>query len=248
MRRYGAPVGQHPIITRLIKGVFNVRPPIPRYSNTWDVQRVLNHMESLGQSESLPLKAVTLKTVFLLAITRPSRSADLSQLDTSRMRSGVNGVTFLPSVLAKQSRQGRPIESFYFPSFHANITLCPVNTLTVYLGKTKHLRGGENRLFISFVKPHKAVTSSSITRWLRTVLEEAGIDSSIFGAHSTCGASTSAAARGGVTLEDILKAANWSSESVFQRFYHKEVDRVAFGRAIINQNSLEEATNNTVDV
>ena len=104
------------------------------------------------------------------------------------------------------------------------------------------------RLFISFVKPHKAVTSSSITRWLRTVLEEAGIDSSIFGAHSTCGASTSAAARGGVTLEDILKAANWSSESVFQRFYHKEVDRVAFGRAIINQNSLEEVTNNTVDV
>ena len=88
----GAQVGQHPIITRLIKGVFNVRPPIPRYSNTWDVQRVLNHMESLGKSESLPSKAVTLKTVFLLAITRPSRLADLSQLDTSRMRSGVNGV------------------------------------------------------------------------------------------------------------------------------------------------------------
>ena len=92
-------------------------------------------------------------------------------------------------------------------------------------------------------------TSSSIARWLRTILEEAGIDSSIFGAHSTRGASASAAARGGVTLEEILKAANWSSESVFQRFYHKEVDRAAYGRAVIdNQNSLEEATNNTVDV
>ena len=34
----GVPVGKHPTITRLIK---NVRPPIPRYSNTWDVQRVL---------------------------------------------------------------------------------------------------------------------------------------------------------------------------------------------------------------
>ena len=31
----GVPVGQHPIITRLVKGVFNMRPPIPRYSNPW---------------------------------------------------------------------------------------------------------------------------------------------------------------------------------------------------------------------
>uniref|UniRef100_A0A1X7UWB1 Tyr recombinase domain-containing protein n=1 Tax=Amphimedon queenslandica TaxID=400682 RepID=A0A1X7UWB1_AMPQE len=134
----------------------------------------------------------------------------------------MNGVSFLPSVLVKQSRQGKPIESFYFPAFPANTTLCPVNTLDTYLDETKQMKENENRLFI---KPHKAVTSSSIARWLRTTLEEAGIDSSIFGAHSTRGASASAAARGGVTLEEILKAANWSSESVFQRFYHKEVDR-----------------------
>ena len=86
----------------------------------------------------------------------------------------------------------------------------------------------------SFPLPHKAVTSSSIARWLRTILEEAGIDSSIFGAHSTCGASALVAARGRVTLEEILKAVNWSSESVFQRFYHIEVDRAAYGRAVID--------------
>ena len=57
-----------------------------------------------------------------------------------------------------------------------------------------------------------------------------------FGAHSTRGASASAAARGGITTEDILKAANWSSESVFQKFYHKEVDKAAYGRAVIRSN------------
>ena len=186
-----------------------------------------------------------MKTVFLLAITRPSRSADLSQLDISKMRSRRNGVTFLPVGLA---RQGRAIESFYFSSFQANTILCPVNALTVYLGKTKQLRGSENRLFISFIKPHKAVTGSSIARWLRTVLEEAGIDSAIFGVRSTRGALASAAVRGGITLDDILKAVNWSSESVFQRFYHKKVDRAAYERAVINQNSLEEVTNITDDV
>ena len=233
----GLPVGQHPTITRLVKGLFNVRPPLPRYSSTWDVQRVLNYLDFQGQSESLPLKALTLKTVFLLAITRPSRSADLSQLDVTRMRADTNGIAFLPSSLAKQSRQGRPIASFYFPAFQANSILCPVATLHTYLNSTKQLRGSEVKLFISFIKPHKSVTSSTIARWLRTTLEQAGIDSSVFGAHSTRGASASAAAKGGVTLEDILKAANWSSESVFQRFYHKEVDRTAYGRAVIDQNS-----------
>ena len=212
----GVPVGQHPIITRLVKGVFHERPPLTRYSSTWDVQTVLNYLQSQGQSETLSLKMLTLKSVFLLAITRPARSADLSQLDTSRMRSDANGVSFLPSALAKQSRQGRPVEPFYFPSFPANTILCPVQTLSVYLNRTNQLRGKETKLLISFIKPHKAVTSSTVDRWLRTGLELAGINPDIFGAHSTRGASASAAARGGITLEDILKAANWSSESVFQ--------------------------------
>ena len=123
-RADGVPVGQHPVITRLIKGIFNVRPPIPRYSSTWDVQLVLNFLQTQGKSEALPLKMLT-KKFFLLAITRPSRSADLSQLDTSRMRSGVNSVSFIPSTLAMQSRHGKPIESFFFPSFPPNPILCP---------------------------------------------------------------------------------------------------------------------------
>ena len=191
---------------------------------------------------------LTLENVFLLAITRPSRSADLSQLDTSRMRSGVNSVSFIPSTLAKQSRQGKPTEPFFFPSLPQNPILCPVRTLSVYLDKTNQVQGSETKIFLSFIKPHKAVTSSTIARWLRTILKQAGINTEIFSAHCTRGASASAAARDGVTLEDILKAANWSSESDFQRFYHKEVDRAAYRRAVINQNNLERATDNTVDV
>ena len=53
----GVDVGQHPIITRLLKGVYNMRPPLPRYSDTWDVQMVLNYIETLGQSEDLSLKS-----------------------------------------------------------------------------------------------------------------------------------------------------------------------------------------------
>ena len=33
----GLNVGQHPTIVRLVKGVFNCRPPVPKYCITWDV-------------------------------------------------------------------------------------------------------------------------------------------------------------------------------------------------------------------
>ena len=239
-------VGQHPLITRLLKGVYNIRPPLPKYSNTWKVQVVLSHIETLGQSGDLSLKQLSLKAVFLLAVTCPSRTVDLSSLDTARMRTHHNGVSFLPNSLSKQSRQGKSIEPFFFPSFPSNNVLCR-NTIRTYMNRVASLRQGETRLFI-FITPYKAITSSSIARWLRQMLESAGINTAIFGAHSTRGASASAAFKAGITVNDILKAANWNSESVFQRFYHKELDRAAYGRAVITQNSSESTTYNTVDV
>ena len=82
---------------------------------------------------------------------------------------------------------------------------------------------------------HHAVTSSTIARWLKTTLEQAGIDTAIFKAHSTRGASTSAAALRGVTTSDIILAADWSSDSVFRRFYYKPVHDPTFGKAILSK-------------
>ena len=33
----GHPVGQHPLVYKLLQGIFNKRAPMPRYQNTWDV-------------------------------------------------------------------------------------------------------------------------------------------------------------------------------------------------------------------
>ena len=57
-------------------------------------------------------------------------------------------------------------------------------------------------------------------------MAEAGIDISIFKAHSVRGASCSTAAGVGVTTKDILDAADWSSEGTFQKFYCRELRRM----------------------
>ena len=48
------------------------------------------------------------------------------------------------------------------------------------------------------------------------------------------GASSTAAANLGITTNDILKAADWSSESVFQRFYYKSTEDPSYGRAVLS--------------
>ena len=238
-------MGQHPLVTRLLKGIFHDRPPLPRYSGTWNVQNVLNYLEGLGENKSLPLKLLSWKLTMLLALTRPSRLADLSNLDLSRRTYKPDRVCFYPNTLAKQSRQGSQVANFFFPSFPDNPLLCPVTTLKAYEERTKPICGIESKLLISTIKPYKAVSSSSVARWLKSLLEAAGVDTSIFAAHSTRGASSSAAANVGVTTNEILKAVNWNSESVFQGFYYRPSDNPSYGRAVLSSNP---ATNNTVDM
>ena len=176
----------------------------------------------------------------LLALTRPSRSADLSQLDLQTRSFKSDGVEFVPVGLSKQSRQGKPIPNFFFPSCPDKPKLCPVLALKSYEKVTGKLRGDVTKLFVATIKPHKAVTSATIARWLKGVLEASGVDTSIFNAHSVRGASSSKAANMGITTNDILKAADWSSESVFQRFYHKSTGESDYGRAVLAKEPMSK--------
>ena len=238
----GASVGQHPLVSKLMKRAFHSRPQLPRYTNTWDVNTVLLELGKHTLGQDMSLRQLSLRTVMLLSLTRPSRSVDLAKLNLVGLRNTPEGAVFLPTALAKQSRPGKEFKEFLFPKFAENEKLCPVQSLSLYMERTKALRGDATQLFISFIKPHNPVTSSTIARWLKLGMESAGIDTSIFKAHSVRSASTSAASMQGVTTEDILGAADWSTESSFQRFYYKPVHNTTFAKSVLT------ATNNTIDM
>ena len=63
---------------------------------------------------------------------------------------------------------------------------------------------------------------------------QADIDTSIFKAHSTRSATALAAANAGITTGDILKVADWSSETVFTKFYYKPFRSGAFGEVVLS--------------
>ena len=155
------------MVSRLLKGAFHSRPPLPRYTEKWEVSKVLALLSGQDVSHKSPLKVLTHRTVMLLALTRPSRSADLSKLDFKGYKSTPEGVVFHPNDLSKQSRLRKDLKDFFFPWFSENQELCPAFSLELYIGAAQPLRGNSSQLFISFIKPHRPVTSSTIARWLK---------------------------------------------------------------------------------
>ena len=94
-------MGKHPLVSQMLKGAFNERPPRPKYEYIWKVDQVLAMFRKEGPSESLSLQSLTIKTATLLALTRPCRGADLAELDLSSRSYVPEGVVFQPSHLSK---------------------------------------------------------------------------------------------------------------------------------------------------
>ena len=77
----GKPVGQHPLVIRLVKGIANERPPKPRYTTTWDVAKVTTYLSALGENKTLSLKLLTKKLLMLLALVSPERASVLWEMN-----------------------------------------------------------------------------------------------------------------------------------------------------------------------
>ena len=76
----GVSIGSHPLVSQALKAVFRLRPPLPKYVATYDITKVFGYLQSLPSNESLSLKLLTLKTLFLLTTSIISRVSSVSRL------------------------------------------------------------------------------------------------------------------------------------------------------------------------
>ena len=90
------------------------------------------------------------------------------------------------------------------------------------------------KLFISYVKPYKSVTSDTIGRWIRSVMLSSAIDCENYKAHSVRSASTSRATNCQIPIHEIMKTAGWSSARTFSQFYDKKIDNIEYNDTDLN--------------
>ena len=76
----GHPVGQHPLVIRLMKGIYLTNPPKAKYSSMWNVDSVLAYISSLCPNFDLNLSLLSKKLVLLLALTTLLRVSELASI------------------------------------------------------------------------------------------------------------------------------------------------------------------------
>ena len=219
----GFSIGAHPLIVRYMKGIFNLRPSNPKYCEIWDASMVLLYLQKLSPVSELSLKMLTHKLAMLIALTLASRTQGLHLLDIRDMRKGYDTYTLFYSDVLKQTRPGKSNPVAELKAYPCDRRLCVVFVLKEYLKRTKDKRMGHTKLFLSYVKPHGTVTKDTISKWLRTVMVNSGIDCDKFKVHSIRSAASSKARLNFVSIDKIISVAGWSNNKTFATFYNKPI-------------------------
>ncbi len=174
----GQSVGRHPLVTRFLRSVLRLRPPVWSRIPPWDLAVVLEalcrpHFEPI---EEISDRHLTLKTVFLLAITSLKRVGDLQALSVAPTH-----LDFAPG-MAKAFLYPRAVYVPKVPSFmpwpvilqafnpppfgepHQQKLncMCPVRALDAYVHKTALWRRAD-QLLICYGPPKRGLPASKQT-------------------------------------------------------------------------------------
>ena len=226
--------GNHPLVSRFLKGTFTIRPAMPKYHDVWDINKVLKHLQTLH-----PIHGLSLKLLSFSYVTSPLVWAMLPNTSFSNYKgheSLSNKVVFIVSELTKTFKPGKQCTTFEFISYDNDPRLCLVSYLKEYLDRTANMTQDHLKLLVSYQKPHKTISKDTLALWLKQELKLVGIDTSIFGAHSTKAESTSAAKTHNVSIATIMTSAGWSSENTFRTFYNKAMTSTKenFGQKLLD--------------
>ena len=208
-----------------------MRPP------AWDLSKVLTYLvspafEPLSQAS---FRALTMKTLFLLALATAKRVGELQALSSVvTFVAGDACLSYIPQFVAKSESLTRSIpRSFLVKSladFAAglddDLLLCPVRALRLYLPRARSLSPGRHRLFVSPRRPTRHLSKNALSFFLREVISAAGATRPQVGplrAHEVRSVSTSVAFHRNWSVSSVLESATWASSSVFSSFYLRDI-------------------------
>ena len=181
--------------------------------------------------DSLSLKQLTLKTIALIALSSSDRGQTIHLASIKNMTTSKDKVQFVIRDIVKNTRKIlKPtiITCISTDLEELNVALY----VQYYIKTTSSYRNGEDQLFISWASK-KPVCRQTLARWLTTVLGMAGINTETFKAHSYRGAGLSKAYQKGASLDQIVKAGNWSNSCIFKNYYHAPSYESSVGALIL---------------
>ena len=141
--------GQHPLVCRFLKGVYEQRPALPRYKAIWNVGKVLNYLTTMEHVTELTLEDLTLKLTLLLCLLTAQRCQTVQLFDIKFIQELEGKYQITVQQKLKQSRADQHLEPTVLLEFVPDRKLCVVTHLREYLKRTKSLRGSNSQLLLS---------------------------------------------------------------------------------------------------
>lgn len=222
-------------IRRFMKGISKLRPCRPKYQTTWNPQLVLNYVGTLYPNEDLSILKLSRKLATLLVLITGHRLQTISLIRIENIIFTTEGAQIFISDQIKSSSTKMAQPCLKVPFYPLKQEVCVASVLLSYIERTAELRNDQAYLFITSRPPFLRATKQTIARWVKETLKLSGVNVSVFSPHSIRHASTSAALRCGVSIDQIKKTAGWSANSqVFAKFYNRPLDEdFSFANAIL---------------
>ena len=192
----GQNIGSDPIIFELIKYMELQRPVQRSLAPKWDLSCVLSSL--CGE----PFEPLHRASRFYLTL----KTVFLLAMATARRVSEIHALSIDPN-------------------------LCPVRAIKGYLKVTEPIRNNRTRLFLP-LKGNHDINKGSISRWISYTirlayknLSKSKVALLKIKAHELRALSASWSYFNKTPVEDVIKAAVWSSRSTFAKFYLRDLNR-----------------------
>ena len=134
-------------------------------TKTWDVNKVFKFLAAWTLGEGLSLKCLLWKLTVLIALLSGQRVQTLKAPTLCSMTLFATKCLFTIGKSLKTTRPGHHLKPIEFLAYQPDQNLCVMPHLQTYINRTSSLRGDANQLLIGYQKPHKPVSTSTISRW-----------------------------------------------------------------------------------
>ena len=221
-----------PIFERFFKAAFNINPPVRRKVITWNIDKVLDHLERLPKPQSLSKIQLGSKLALLILLATGAHVNEIFGMNLDTIEFLPDGFKFSISHMAKAfavSNSSKDLLSFQVKSNPRNPKLCPLIHLEAYIDRTKNLRTTWF-LFTSAIPPYSRLGREWLGKWVKILIVESGANTSER-IQSTRSRVASALLAKGVRVDEIMKQCNWVTAHAFYKHYQWRIQDFPQGGA-----------------
>lgn len=214
----------------------SVKLPKKHQLETWDIQILIRYLrENFSNNESLTSLQFQMKTILILCIATMWRPrSDIGRIQyRDVLFSGPDNEPTGASLFVREPKEAQ----FKHSRLGAiqDRTVCPVHTLKTFCDRTQNKRQhltNDHTLFLALIdrRECRSIETSTVANYLRSGMQEAGVNTQEYTPHSIRAASSAFAAQLGLTDTEIKIHANWSKYSTtFEDYYFKPVAQKSNG-------------------